>query len=176
MKFRTIDLSLVRASMIVNRKKVHVNYNRVNCYANALNISILPESVHLNLYNVGCFSGKNTRHLKTEDVVENLKSDLEALKVEYEETKPTVSSTTDDSWKIVLFVKLNKNCSLEERMDQIGGPNEVRDIHFVKIQDKEYFSKSGYNKPEKRTSYKQIKKEMNQNGYQYVKTYKLTIK
>ncbi len=176
MEVKNIDLSLVRANMIVNRKRQNVNYNGVNCYAHALNISLLPEALHLNLYNVGCFSFKNTRHLKTKDVIENLKSDLEALKIKYKKSIPMFSLVKDDSWKIAVFVKQNKNCSLEERLDQTGGPNEVRDIHFVKMQDKECFSKFGYNKPETNNSYKQIKKEMKQKGYQYVKTYKLTMK
>lgn len=176
MKIKNIDLSLIRENMLVNRKKSNVSYTGVNCYAHALNLSLLPESLNLKLYNVGCFSGKNIQHIKTKDVLKNLKSDLKALKIKYRETIPTFSLIKENSWKIIVFVKLNKNSSLQGRLAQIGGPNEVRDIHFIKIQDKEYFSKAGYNKPVKNMPYKQLKKELKRKGYKYVKTYKLTIK
>lgn len=176
MKIKNIDLLLVRENMLINRKQVNVSYTGVNCYAHALNLSLLPESLNLKLYNVGCFSGKNIQHIKTKDVIKNLKSDLKALKIKYKETIPTFSLIKDNSWKIIVFVKLNKNSSFQERLNQIGGPNEVRDIHFIKMQDNEYSSKDGYNKPVKSIPYKHLKKELKRKGYNYVKTYKLTIK
>ncbi len=171
-----MDLSLIRTNMILNRKKKNITYEGVNCYGQALNISFMPKVIHLDQYKVGCFSGKNTQHLQTPDLIANLESDLDALHVKYSKSLPICSLKKEDAWKIILFVKQNKNASFKEKISQIGGPNEIKDFHFIKLQDWEYSSKMGYKKPVQKGSYRKMVKELKRKGYNYVKTYKLMIK
>lgn len=173
---QNIDLSLARASIRANKAKEQVNYNGVNCYAYGIYLSLLPEAFHLNLYRPGCFSNRRTIGLTKEDTLTNIEKDFKALNLKVQRTLPTPLGTLNKSWKVVLFVKRNKDCSLKERLEQMGGPNEIRDFHFVKINKGKYSHKMGYKNPVEYASFKDIKKKMKEKGYHYVKTYKLRLK
>lgn len=173
---KDIDISLVRASIHANKEKEQVNYNGVNCYAYGIFLSLLPESFHLKLYNPGCFSNRRTKKLNKEEVITNVEKDFKALNLKVQRTLPTPFGTLNKSWKVVLFIKRNKDCNLKERLEQIGGPNEIKDIHFVKIDKGKYSHKIGYKNPVEYASFNNIKNKMKEKGYHYVKTYKLRLK
>lgn len=172
MNIKNIDLSLIRASMIVNRKKVCVNYTGVNCYAYALNISLLPESLNLCFYNPGIFAGKKRKKINLETLLSDVEEDFKTLGLSYKKTSPIFSLKKDDSWKIRMYVKYNKDGNSQEKLAQLGGADDILDVHFVKMQDRKITNKYGYTSPVKPFS----KKEIKEKGYKYVKTYKVKIK
>lgn len=166
-----MDISLVRANIIVNCKRKNINYNGVNCYAHGLNISLLPEALNISFYNPGVFS-KSDGILTKENLLEKIENDFKVLGIDYKSTSPSFYLNKENTWKMLVFVKYNKNASISEKLKQIGGADDICDVHFVKIKGHDKTHKFGYKNEVKEFNIKEVKDK----GYEYVKTYKLCIK
>lgn len=171
-----MDITLIKANIFVNRTIPNRNYNGVNCYAYGLNISLLPESVGLNFYQPGCFSGKSTTHLQVKQAIANIESDFEALHLTYKPSFPILTKDPENSWKFILFMRTNQNCSHLNPWEQVGDKDALQTLHVLKMQDGLCSHKFGYLKQVEPICFSQEKQKLEEEGYQYIKTYQLQIK
>ena len=106
----------------------------------------MPESLNLCFYNPGIFAGKKRKKINLGTLLSDVEEDFKTLGLSYKKTSPIFSLKKDDSWKIRMYVKYNK--------------------------DGKITNKYGYTFSVKLFS----KKEIKEKGYKYVKTYKVKIK
>ena len=128
--------------------------------------------MNLCFYNPGIFAGKKREKINLGTLLSDVEEDFKTLGLSYKKTSPIFSLKKDDSWKIRMYVKYNKDGNAQEKLAQLGGADDILDVHFVKMQDGKITNKYGYTSSVKLFS----KKEIKEKGYKYVKTYKVKIK